>query len=218
MKESGSRFLYQGGSGEIEEKKSRFIAELSCASSEEEASAFIASKKKQYYDARHNCHAYVIGKGAEIRHCSDDGEPGGTAGRPMLEVLLAEGLTDVVAVVTRYFGGTLLGTGGLIRAYQGAVKEALAHCVIGERIPGFELSASFAYTKLGKIQHILSDLNVPILDTLYTDSVTLKALVRSEQKDALTKKLTDATSGNAALSFSDPTEFLFADGKITGKC
>ena len=117
--------LYSGGSAEIEEKKSRFIATLQPVASEEEAAGFIARMKKQYWDASHNCSAFVLGENGEFTRCSDDGEPSGTAGRPMLDVLTRRKITNAVVVVTRYFGGTLLGTGGLVRAYQSAVNEAL---------------------------------------------------------------------------------------------
>ena len=110
--------VYAGGEGEIVEKKSRFIATVRPVSSEEEAVAFINEMKKKYWDARHNCSAFVIGDRQEISRCSDDGEPAQTAGRPMLDVLLKEEIHNVCVVVTRYFGGTLLGTGGLVRAYQ----------------------------------------------------------------------------------------------------
>ena len=123
----GYKIVYEGGSGEIEEKKSRFIATVRPVGSEEEVTAFLAEMKKKYWDARHNCFAYVIGEKNELVRCSDDGEPSGTAGRPMLDVLLKEELHNVAVVVTRYFGGTLLGTGGLVRAYQQAVKEGLSN-------------------------------------------------------------------------------------------
>lgn len=110
MEQNGYKVVYQGGSGEIEEKKSRFIATVRPVESEEEAAAFIAEMKKKYWDARHNCSAFVIGRNQELTRCSDDGEPSGTAGRPMLDVLLREGIHNAAVVVTRYFGGTLLGT------------------------------------------------------------------------------------------------------------
>ncbi len=110
------KILYSGGQGELVEKKSRFIATVRPVSNEEEALAFIEEMRKQYWDARHNCFAYVIGERNELARFSDDGEPGGTAGKPMLDVLLGEGLHNTAVVVTRYFGGTLLGTGGLVRA------------------------------------------------------------------------------------------------------
>ena len=128
----GIKILYEGGSGELEEKKSRFIANTLPISTQEEAIEFIEKIKKQYWDARHNCYAYVLGDRHEIQRFSDDGEPGGTAGKPMLDVLLGEDIHNIVVVVTRYFGGTLLGTGGLVRAYSGATKEGLAGSVILE--------------------------------------------------------------------------------------
>ena len=133
------RVLLKEAQGEIEEKKSRFICVVRPVHSEQEAAAFIEEVKKKYWDARHNCSAFVLGNRQELTRCSDDGEPGGTAGRPMLEVLLGEGLCDVAAVVTRYFGGTLLGTGGLVRAYSGAVKEALAYAETGTMRYGMKL-------------------------------------------------------------------------------
>ena len=117
------RIVYEGGEAEIIEKKSRFIAHVKKTDTVEEAEAFIAECKKKYWDARHNCSAFVIGQDGQNMRSSDDGEPSQTAGKPMLEVLLGEGVCNVTVVVTRYFGGTLLGTGGLVRAYQKATKE-----------------------------------------------------------------------------------------------
>ena len=118
--------VYRGKEGEIIEKKSRFIATVRLVETEEEALAFIEEMKKKYWNATHNCFAYVIGERRECVRCSDDGEPSGTAGKPMLDVLLGEELYNTAVVVTRYFGGTLLGTGGLVRAYSKAVQEGLA--------------------------------------------------------------------------------------------
>ena len=117
--------VYEGGEAEIIEKKSRFIATVLPVTCEEEALEFIESMKKKYWNATHNCYAYVIGERFETQRCSDDGEPQGTAGKPMLDVLLGEEIHNTAVVVTRYFGGTLLGTGGLVRAYSGAVKAGL---------------------------------------------------------------------------------------------
>ena len=127
--EEGYRILYEGGEGEVVEKKSRFIASTKPVSSEEEAMAFVEEIRKKYWDARHHCYAYVIGNRGQLCRCSDDGEPAQTAGRPMLDVLLGEEIRNVCVVVTRYFGGTLLGTGGLVRAYSAAVKEGLKESV-----------------------------------------------------------------------------------------
>ena len=119
------KILYQGGTAEITEKKSRFIASLRPVQSEEEALLFLEETRKKYWDARHNCYAWIIGENGEQKRCSDDGEPSQTAGRPMLDVLEGEGICNACAVVTRYFGGTLLGTGGLVRAYSGAVQAGI---------------------------------------------------------------------------------------------
>lgn len=127
------KIVYEGADGELVEKKSRFIAQIRPVASEEEAFAFIEEVRKKYWDARHHCYAYIIGERAQTARCSDDGEPSQTAGKPMMDVLAGEGLHDVCAVVTRYFGGTLLGTGGLVRAYSGAVKEALLNCSVVEK-------------------------------------------------------------------------------------
>ena len=142
--------VYQGGTGEVVEKKSRFIATVRPVNSEEEALQFIEEMKKKYWDARHNCSAYVIGERREFMRCSDDGEPQGTAGKPMLEVLLGEDLYNTAVVVTRYFGGTLLGTGGLVRAYSKAVQEGLADSRIITKKHGILTEVGTDYNSVGK--------------------------------------------------------------------
>ena len=209
------RFLYEGGEGEIEVKKSRFIATLEPVSSEEEALSFIAGIRKQYWDARHNCHAFIVGDNPGVLRFSDDGEPGGTAGKPMLEVLTHEGLHDVCAVVTRYFGGVLLGTGGLVRAYQGAVQAALPSCRFGTRFEGVAIGAVLPYTDLGKVENRLRELpSVHVADTKYGENVTLSLVSPTEEKDGLMRVLMDITSGRAVLSCDDPKFFDEVDGKI----
>ena len=198
------KFVYLGGVGEIEEKKSRFIATVRPVTSEEEALRFLSEKKKEYWDARHNCHAFLIGENSELQRCSDDGEPSGTAGRPMLEVLLKEHLHDTAVVVTRYFGGTLLGTGGLVRAYQGAVKEALKVCRIAEKEKGRELRVRTDYQDLGRLQHLLAEKHYAVIDTVYEDVVTTKVMVPEEEKELLTSEITDTTGGRAILSMGEP--------------
>ena len=148
------KILYEGGEGETEVKKSRFIATTRPVKSEEEAVSFIAEMKKKYWDASHNCSAFTIGRNHELTRCSDDGEPAQTAGRPMLDVLLGAEVKNICVVVTRYFGGTLLGTGGLVRAYSGAVQEGLKNSVIVEKCPGVEWKIHTDYNGIGKIQYI----------------------------------------------------------------
>ena len=189
------KILYEGGEGEIVEKKSRFIATLRPVTTEEEAAAFLAEIRKKYWDARHHCSAFVLGERGDLTRCSDDGEPSGTAGRPMLDVLTGEGLTNCCAIVTRYFGGTLLGTGGLVRAYGGAVREGLKHCRILTCIPGVRFVIAVDYTDLGKIQYILNEEQVTLENTEYTDRVVISALLPVEAAEGLRKKLADATGG-----------------------
>lgn len=189
------RVLVKGGEGEIVEKKSRFIAAVEPVESEAQAAAFIEERKKRYWDARHNCSACVIGSNAEFKRSSDDGEPAGTAGRPMLELLIGEGLSNTAAVVTRYFGGTLLGTGGLIRAYTAALKQALKNCETGIMRYGYEISLRTDYTNVGKIQHFLAGKQITPLDTVYTDKVEFRLRIPARDCPGLQKQLTEATSG-----------------------
>ena len=191
--------VYEGGVGELTEKKSRFIATVIPCEDEETALSFIEATKKKYWDAKHNCSAYTIGMRHEITHCSDDGEPAKTAGRPMLDVLLNENIHNVCVVVTRYFGGVLLGTGGLVRAYQGAVKEGLANSTIIEKQYGIRLLITTDYNGIGKLQYLFANEDCSVLSTDYTDVVTVCVLVTLEHQAELTKKITEATLGKAVL-------------------
>ena len=193
------KILYQAGEGEIVEKKSRFIATIRPVDSEEEALSFIAEMRKKYWDATHNCTAFVIGENHEQMRCNDDGEPSQTAGRPMLDVLLGEDVHNCCAVVTRYFGGTLLGTGGLVRAYSAAVKEGLRNCQILEKQLARKLTVETDYTGLGKIQYILGEEKISTLDSQYADKVSLTLLVPVDQLDPLMEKLTGGTNGRCVM-------------------
>ncbi len=193
------KVLETGGEGEIVEKKSRFIATLAPVHSEEEAAAFIDSIKKKYWDARHNCSAFVLGERAQVTRCSDDGEPSGTAGKPMLEVLLGAGVRNAAVVVTRYFGGTLLGTGGLVRAYTQAVQAGLENCNVARMQYGCELGIRTDYNGIGKIQYLLGQRGLEIKSSEYTDIVTLKLEVPFEECGTLCKELTEATAGRAKI-------------------
>lgn len=189
------QIVIEGGEGEYVEKKSRFIATVKPVESEEEAIAFIDSIKKKYWDARHNCSAFVIGSKNEITRCSDDGEPSGTAGRPMLEVLLGREVHNVAVVVTRYFGGVLLGTGGLVRAYTKAVQEGLANSQIATLAYGTSMKIETDYNGIGKLQYILGKAGVAIQSSEYTDVVTLQVFLLQEQKEGILKEMTEATAG-----------------------
>ena len=214
MRETGYKTVYKGGTGEIEEKKSRFIASVEPVASEEEAVAFFNKKKKEYWDARHNCTAFTIGEKHENTRCNDDGEPSGTAGRPMLDVLLREDIHNVAVVVTRYFGGTLLGTGGLVRAYQKSVQEGLKNSVIIERHKGCHLTITTDYTGLGKIQYILASANITTLDTEYTEGVCIHTMVPSDRLAMLQYDITQGTSGQAKMELGDEVEYAVLDGEV----
>ena len=189
------KIVVEGGEGEIIEKKSRFIATVQPVETEEEAIVFIEAMKKKYWDARHNCSAFVIGSKNEITRCSDDGEPSGTAGRPMLEVLLGQEVHNVAVVVTRYFGGVLLGTGGLVRAYTKAVQEGLQNSQVATLAYGTSMKIETDYNGIGKLQYILGKASVPIQNSEYTDVVTLQVFLLQEQKESLLKEMTEATAG-----------------------
>ena len=142
--------VYRGGSGEIVEKKSRFIANIKSVETVEEAQVYIEEMKKKYWDARHNCSAFSVGTEQVTTRCSDDGEPSGTAGKPILEVISGSGIHNIVVVVTRYFGGTLLGTGGLVRAYTDATRAGIENSDIVEKIPGRRVDIAMDKEKLKK--------------------------------------------------------------------
>lgn len=197
MEGYGKRLLEEA-KGEYEEKKSRFIACIKPVASEEEAVSFIEGKKKEFWDARHNCSAYVVGEEMPKAHCSDDGEPSGTAGRPMLEVLTKEGLTNVAAVVTRYFGGVLLGTGGLVRAYQKSLKDAINNSELVEKKDGIIYLIKTDYNGMGKLQYYFSSKEIPVLDITYDDMVTMKVLCPVGLYGEMSKKVTEISSGTVS--------------------
>lgn len=203
-----------GGTGEIVEKKSRFIATVRPVKNEEEALAFLEEMRKKYWDARHNCYAYSIGKNREFTRCSDDGEPSGTAGRPMLDVILGEDIYNVAVVVTRYFGGVLLGTGGLVRAYSKAVQEGLAGSLVIEKKKGISLKVTTDYTGIGKIQYIAGERQIPILDSEYTDKVVLKLLVPDAETEAVQKAITEGTNGRAGMEKEKELYFAKVNGEV----
>lgn len=194
------RVITQQAQGELVEKKSRFIATIRPVETREEAEQFIAEMRKKYWDARHNCSAYVLGAGNETMHSSDDGEPSGTAGRPMLSVLTGQDVHNVAVVVTRYFGGVLLGTGGLVRAYQGAVLSALENARIAEQVTLLELDATVDYSDVGRVEYFVSQHDeIRLEGREYTDKVKMMMLVQPEKADQMMEGLTQATNARASL-------------------
>ena len=206
--------VYRGGTAEIVEKKSRFIAHSAHVESEEEALAFIEQIKKQYWDARHNCHAFSVGVTNETARCSDDGEPAQTAGKPMLDVLMGQQLKNTVVVVTRYFGGTLLGTGGLVRAYSRSLQEGLAASTVIEKTYGISMEVVTDYTGIGKIQYIAGEQKLPILDSEYTDRVVLHLLVPADQIAFVEKAITEGTNGRAKMKKEKDLYYSVIDGEV----
>lgn len=207
------KILYEGGQGELIEKKSRFIATTRPVESEEEALAFIAEMKKKYWDATHNCFAFVIGENHQLQRCSDDGEPQGTAGRPMLDVLLGEDIHNAAVVVTRYFGGTLLGTGGLVRAYSKSVQEGLLASKIIEKKTGVLLKMNTDYNGIGKIQYILGKRGIPITASEYGVDVSLETLIPEEDAPKVKEEITEATNGRTIYKEETPVLYAFLDGE-----
>ncbi|WHY61450.1 YigZ family protein [Cytobacillus firmus] len=185
------------GENEIIIDKSRFIAHVSRANSEEEAQEFIQSIKKKHYNATHNCSAYLIGENDQIQKANDDGEPSGTAGVPILEVLKKKKLKDSVVVVTRYFGGIKLGAGGLIRAYGKATSEGLQTTGIVERELVTIMHTKIDYTWLGKIENELRSSVYPIKEIHYLESVEIETYVKDELIDSFTSWMTELTNGQS---------------------
>ena len=177
-KKDSFRMITDGGTAEIVEKKSRFIATFKPVTTEEEAVVFIESVKKQYWDARHNCSAFVIGSKGELTRCSDDGEPSGTAGRPMLEILLGEGIRNIAVVVTRYFGGIKLGAGGLTRAYTNSVADALkeAEIVDKELVKLYRISVDYHFSR--KVSYLIQSKNLLLMNTEYDEEVHYDVYLR----------------------------------------
>jgi uncharacterized YigZ family protein len=206
------RIVTRGASGRLVEKASEFIADVMPVHTEEEAAAFIESIRKKYYDARHHCYAYILNDGV-IRKSSDDGEPSQTAGKPMMDILENMGLTDVCAVVTRYFGGTLLGTGGLVRAYSGALKDGLEHCEIAEVASGSLIRYSISYDLYGKISHMSESGMLYIMEQEFAQDVTVSLLVREEDCGKTAKNIENISAGRAKLLDITKAKYIIVKDK-----
>jgi len=232
------RTVYRAVRGEYTEKKSRFIADLFYIESEEEAEAALARVRKEFYDARHHCSAFIISRkndaaaaeagaaqkkaqgnapspGSQmILRSSDDGEPQGTAGHPMLDVLTSAGLVNVLAVVTRYFGGTLLGTGGLVRSYTKALQDALEKSIIIERKNGIPLTVTADYTAIGKLEYFFAKEELPALSKEYGENVKETLLIPEERLSQVQNEITQLTGGKAGMSAGNAIEYAVLDGTV----
>lgn len=191
--------IARDGEVELEVKRSRFLCTLERVESEEHARAVVERLRKQHWDARHHCSAFVIGPGGEITRSSDDGEPSGTAGAPMLEVLLGHEVSDVVAVVTRWFGGVLLGTGGLVRAYSDSVRAGLDAVGTLRRVLVLEHELVVSHTEAGRIDNELRSRGVHVLDATYAADVTLRLGVPADEQGALAPLVAELTAGTGGL-------------------
>ena len=191
---------------EQEIKKSRFITTIGRASSTDEAKTFIDDVSSKYSDASHNCYAFIAGdpEGTMEVGMSDDGEVPGTAAKPMMQLLKHRNIGEVVVVVTRYFGGTKLGTGGLVRAYSDSVQTAIEGLTLEERVEIKDGSLDFPYSNEGDIRHIFDELNVKIKDVSYTQNVTMKISAPEHNAEQLENRIADLTSGEVKIAWSDP--------------
>lgn len=207
-----SYFTVKGSAvAEFQEKKSVFIGYIKRVTTEDEAKEFVAEIKGKHKEATHNVYAYVVGENKGIQRYSDDGEPQGTAGIPVLEVIKKNDLTDVAVVVTRYFGGILLGGGGLIRAYSKGAASAIEEAGIVEKVKGIYLKFTLDYDLIGKIQYLCGTNNWHIEDTIYTDKVDLFMFAEVQDKDKIIAAFVEATNGKVITEESDP-EYLFKEG------
>lgn len=209
------KVLLGSAEGEITEKKSRFIGQAFEIHSEQEALDIIESVRKKYYDARHNCYAYVLGERHEIQRFSDDKEPQGTAGKPILEVLTGQGYHNTLMVVTRYFGGILLGTGGLIRAYTAASQEALRQAEESGHASavskGQQMAVTCDYNLSGKLQYLVNQQEIPLSGIRYAEKVTFDLVVPVDCINSFINKITEASNGASVINQGDSVTYIMKD-------
>ena len=191
--------IIKTGEAEVVVKKSRFIGEAHFIESEEEAAALIAETRKKYYDARHVCYAYSLGEKNPALKFSDDGEPKGTAGKPILDIVTGSDIMKILIIVTRYFGGTLLGTGGLVRAYSDAAKEALQNAETGELMSCVKRCYRFAYPEYDKIRFLLEKEGITDYETEYGSDIAVTVYVPEEKDEMILSKITDTTKGQVTI-------------------
>ena len=201
-------------SDSFEEKKSEFIGYIKRVTTEEEAKEFVTEIKSKHKDARHNCWAYIIGQNKNIQRYSDDGEPQGTAGIPILEVIKKNDLTDCVVVVTRYFGGILLGASGLTRAYTKGAVIAISAAGTVEKVLGLRVSIDVDYDLYGKIQYICGENNWHIEDTEFTDKVKIYILAEKDKAEDIKSKIIESTNGKAIIDFDEENIYFKEDNRL----
>lgn len=207
------RTVHKEGAGEIQEKKSRFLSFIFAVESEEEIQEILERFRKQYWDARHVCFAYVLHDNPPRMRFSDDGEPQGTAGKPMLELLTREGLENVLLIVVRYFGGVLLGTGGLLRAYTDSSREALDNAIYIEKKAAYLTEVSLDYGLSGRMPYIMADMELSQVDISYSDVVTYTIPIPVEMFPRFAKQMTELTKGGMNLEPGPLCYYGIADGE-----
>ena len=224
------KVITENFTAEIVEKKSRFIANVFYVESAEDAENKLNEVRKKYYDAKHNCYAYIIGKSGDIVKSSDDGEPQGTAGYPMLDILKGENLTNCIAIVTRYFGGILLGTGGLVRAYSDSLKNALKIAKFSNIYEGYEVKFNVNYDNYAKTESIVQNLTKGLLkdaldqqnsedytiisvDKVFEESVQLRYLVEKGLFDKFKQEISNLTKGKVILENNDMKMYYIRNKK-----
>lgn len=211
------RTVFKTGQGEYTEKRSRFLCWVYPVATEEEALNHLAEMKKSYWDARHHCYAYRIDTESTIQRFSDDGEPSGTAGLPILEAIRKKELTNVLVVVIRYFGGILLGASGLVRAYGKAATAGLDDAGIVFHKQCSRTVIHTEYPMYGKIQNLLATNQYAIVDTHFTDIVEIELFIEPERRALFQKEITEVTGGQAQISFHEKTTVCFDEnGKYIG--
>ena len=204
------QLLMKGATAEYVEKRSKFIATMLPVKSEEEALREIDVIRKKYNDARHNCYAYIVYDEdgvSVIERSSDDGEPSGTAGRPMLDVISGNGIRDVLVVVTRYFGGVKLGPGGLVRAYQTAVSDALTNAELTNVKSGIRYTLNLDYTSLATVQHLMKETDAREINSTYDESVMLEVILPDENEKRFTDRLTEMFNGRQIYEPLGPVRY-----------
>lgn len=206
--------LVSGGTGRIEEKRSVFIANVRPVHNESEAAEFLEAIKKQFWDASHHCYAYVLGGDPAPKKFADAGEPSGTAGKPILDVIEGAGLHDTMIIVTRYFGGTLLGTGGLVRAYQGAAKEGLLNCSIAMRHEGVLLTYIIDYDFYGRLQKMAEKEPIYLTDPEFSDKIKINIAVDKSYSENIIDKVEEMSAAKAKLSDNTEIYFTETDGRV----
>lgn len=206
--------INEEASAEFEEKKSTFIGNVKRIYSEEDAKAFINKIKSQNKEARHNVYAYIIGENMGVQRYSDDGEPQGTGGVPVLDVIKKSGITDVVVVVTRYFGGILLGTGGLVRAYSKGASLAIKAGGIVEKVKACSVDIVISYDLVGKLQYLLAQKIINIEASEYTDNVKITIFYESAALEDLKNEIVQVTSGKCNFNIGDEQYYFKQENRL----